>query len=122
MLNFVSFSMYNHGKYLLGINWPAGVDIVFTNFLDPIAYPAYDKLMLYCPFLNVDSVHAPVSQPKYNNLSPTASGADLTVRMDSADGDIEMEKVEARKATLVHAGEDDGAHEDDHMNSTGTIF
>ena len=122
MLNFVSFNMYNHGKYLLGINWPAGVDIVFTNFLDPIVYPAYDKLMLYCPFLNVDSVHAPVGPTKYNNLPPTASGADLTVRMDSADGDIEMEKVEARKATLVHAGEDDGAHEDAHMNSTGTIF
>jgi len=122
MLNFVSFNMYNHGKYLLGINWPAGVDIVFTNFLDPIAYPAYDKLMLYCPFLNVDSVHAPVGPTKYNNLPPTASGADLTVCMDSADGDIEMEKVEARKATLVHAGEDEGAHEDAHMNSTGTIF
>ena len=42
--------------------------------------------------------------------------------VDNVGGDIEMEKVEARKATLVHAGEDDGAHEDAHMNSTGTIF
>ena len=59
---------------------------------------------------------------KYNNLPPSASGADLIAHMDSADSDIELEKVEARKATLVSAGVDDGAHEDDHMNSTGTIF
>jgi len=115
--------MYKDAKFLLGINWPAGVDIVFTNYLDPIVYPAYDKLMLYCPFLNVDhSAHAPIAPTKYNNLPPSASGADLMAHVDNADGDIEMEKVETRKATPVSAEVDDGAHEDDHMNSTGTIF
>jgi hypothetical protein len=124
MLNFVSFGMYKNAKYLLGINWPSGVDIIFTNFLDPIVYPAYDSLMLYCPFLNVDhSAHAAIAPAsKYNNILSSASGADLMGNMDITEGDIEMEKVEARKATHVAAEVDDGAHEDDHMNSTGTIF
>ena len=56
LLSFCTFNMYKDAKFLVGINWPGGVDTIFTKFLDPIAYPAYDALIACFPSLAPDAV------------------------------------------------------------------